>query len=194
MFQKLITFIFISIFSISAFAGLEEDYLAIKDSGRDFEPAGAICEEVAKLDIQHQFPAPNFNVITGIAYSDQFGTLGELDIIVFDVKSDTAVMFAEVKCWKNPSQGLDKMHDQRDRFFRNIRSGKVLKFDWNFDGTKEFKREQFLTTEKFISIAQKGAKDVGYDDELPYTLKELMQLRARILRCQDLEGCKKPTY
>lgn len=194
MVQKSVAFLIISLVSIFAFAGLEEDYLAIKDSGRDFEPAGAICEEVAKLDIQRQFPQPAYNVITGIAYNDKYGTLGELDIIVFDTKTDTAVMFAEVKCWKNPSQGLDKMHDQRDRFFRNIRSGKNLKFDWNFDETKEFRKEQFLTTQTFLSIAQKGAKEFGYDAELPYTLKELMQLRARILRCQDLEGCKKPTY
>jgi len=194
MFQKLLSLVAILVICIHASAGLEEDYQAIKDSGRSFEPAGAICEEVAKLGIQRQFPAPQYEVITGIAYSDKTGTLGELDIIVLESASQKAVEFGEVKCWKNPSQGLDKMHDQRDRFFRNIRSAKDLKFKWEYDESRHFVKDQFLSAQKFISIAQKGAKEFGYDEELPYTLKELMQLRDRILRCQDFEGCKKPTY
>lgn len=194
MSQKLSIAFFAVLFSLTAFAGLEEDYLAIKDSGRSLEPQGAICEEVAKLRFQEKYPEPMFSVITGISYSEKFGTLGELDIIVFDNQTDSAVAVSEVKCWKNQKQGLEKAIDQRLRFINNIHSGKNLKFKWEFDETKAFTKGQFLNIKSFTSIGQKGAVEAGYDEELEYTLKELMQLRSRILRCQDLEGCKKPTY
>lgn len=194
MFLKISAFILTSVFTFSVLADLEQDYNAIKNSGRSFEPQGTICEEVAKLGFEKQFPAPQFEVITGITYGEKFGTLGELDLIVIDTVSNTAVAIGEVKCWKNPAQGLAKAMDQRDRFIRNIHSGKNLVFGWDQDQTRKFSKDQFSKINTFVSIAQKGSKEVGFDQELDYTLKELMTLRSKILRCQDLADCKKPTY
>ena len=79
-------FIFLSslLISLSAFAGWPEDFAELKKIPRDYQDAGSICEEVARLDMQREYPAPQFTVEVGIAYADEERTVGELDIIIFD--------------------------------------------------------------------------------------------------------------
>lgn len=187
--MKLNLFILICSVSISSFAGLSDDYEKIKNSGRDLEPTGAICEEVAQLRFIEKYPAPKYQVITGVDYSDAKGSVGELDLIVFNTETNVADVVAEVKCWKSPKNGLEKAKDQRQRFLTHVRSSKLIKFKWLDDPTRVLTKEQFSKVSEFYFIAQAGTQAEGFDYELPYTLRELMQLRSDILNCQARGQC-----
>lgn len=178
--------------SLTVFAGLTEDYHSLKNHGRDLTPIGTICEEVTQLRFIEQYPEPEYRVLTGIAYSDEERTLGELDLIVFENSTNQAIIIGEVKCWKDPKGGLKKAMDQRQRFLKNVKSSKALTFKWLDDPKEKFTKTQFNKTNEFISVAQLGSKSKGFDVELEYTLEELMQLREDIMSCQASGECVKP--
>jgi len=178
--------------SFTAFAGLSDDFEQIKKLGRNLEPTGAICEEVARLRFSEKFPEPEFRVVTGIEYSDKDGTLGELDVVVFNNETQIAQVIAEVKCWTNAKSGLKKAKEQRHRFLTNVKSSKALKFRWMDDPKLPLTKTQFNKASEFYFIAQSGTQAHGFDYELPYSLNELMQLRKEILVCQSSGKCPKP--
>lgn len=181
----------ILLFTGLAHATLQDEMNALKDTPRSYVDAGAICEEVARLDITKEFPKPQYEVLTGIAYSDNNGTVGELDVIVFDNNTQKAIKIAEVKCWKNLKGGLKKARDQRQRFLTYNKSGQKLKFRSTQNG-RAFAQEQFEYATDFISLAQKGSMNSGFDAELNYTLGEMAQLREMMMRCQKEGQCAKP--
>jgi hypothetical protein len=187
--MKISIVLLICLMTTQVFAGLSDDYEKIKNSGRDLEPTGAICEEVAQLRFVEKYPAPKYQVITGIDYSDAKGSVGELDLIVFNTETSMADVVAEVKCWKSPKNGLEKAKDQRQRFLTHVRSSKPIKFKWLDDPTFVLTKEQFSKVSEFYFIAQAGTQTEGFDYELPYTLKELMQLRSDVLNCQARGQC-----
>lgn len=190
--MKKFLFVLVSLLTSNSFAGLTEDYHALKNAGKDLSAVGSICEDVTQLRYIEQYPEPNYRVLTGIAYSDKDRTIGELDLIVFDNSTHNAILIGEVKCWKNPKSGLKKAKDQRQRFLTHVKSSKALTFKWLSDPKEKFTKTQFNKTNDFISIAQMGAKAKGFDVELEYTLDELMQLRTDIIHCQDSGECLKP--
>lgn len=193
--MNLSVFLFGLFFYNFATAGLSEDYDQIKDLGRNLEPTGAICEEIARLRFAEKYPQPNYTVVTGVQYSDKTGnTIGELDLVVFDNQTDVAKIIAEVKCWKSPKGGLKKAKEQRKRFLDNVHSPKALTFKWMFDPKIKLTKTQFNKTNSFYFIGQSGVADYGYDYELPYSLNELMDLRGDILNCQTYGACAKPIH
>lgn len=189
--MKFISVVLVSFFSLNAFSGMAEDFDRIKNLGRNLEPTGAICEEVAQLRFSEKYPEPEYRVVTGVEYSDRDGTLGELDVVVFNNQNNTAEVVAEVKCWSNPKSGLKKAKEQRQRFIINVQSPKALKFKWLNDPKLPLVKTQFNKVRQFYFVAQSGSLDNGFDYELPYTLSELMQLRKDILDCQARNECKK---
>lgn len=56
--------------SSSALAAWSEDFVALRDVARSYEDSGSICEEVARLEVQRDFPAPQYEVHVGIAYGN----------------------------------------------------------------------------------------------------------------------------
>lgn len=150
--MKLI-FSLLVLFSSTAFAGLSEDFDRLKNKGRDLEPVGAICEEVAQLMFAEKYPEPSYKVVTGIEYSDEERTLGELDIIVFNNTTQNADVVAEVKCWKSAKGGLKKAIEQRKRFLTNVKSSKALKFKWLDDPKLKLAKTQFNKVLHFYSVA-----------------------------------------
>lgn len=183
-------FSLILFFNAFVYADIQSDLNVLKPLGRDMEPTGTICEEIARLRFSEKYPEPDFSVVTGIQYSDKFGnTIGELDLVVFNNKTQVAQLIGEVKCYTSPKNGLKKAKEQRKRFLDNVHSPKALQFKWYFDKNRKLTKTQFNKTNQFITIAQKGTLDHGYDVELNYTLKELMQMRAEILNCQAVLQC-----
>jgi hypothetical protein len=185
-----ILLIFVSVF---AQAGIQQDYLELKDFGRNLQDTGAICEEVARLNKQKEY-GNQYTIISGIEYADQDGTVGELDVVVFENRTNQVVQIGEVKCWKDMAAGLRKAHDQRQRFLKNVRSSKELHFSWKDDRSLRLTKQQFNKVTDFISIAQKGSKSVGYEMELDYSLGQLMDLRSMIMTCQSSGACKRPLH
>nr|BFD67058.1 hypothetical protein HAGR004_20800 [Bdellovibrio sp. HAGR004] len=175
----------------SAFADWAQDFEELKNIPRSYEDSGAICEEVARLDMQKEFPSPQYKVEVGIAYGDGSRTIGELDIVILDLQQNKVIKVAEVKCWKDIRGGLQKAMDQRARFMKHNNSSKPLYFR-STSSQQVFERELFEDVEEFFSIAQKGAASAGFDVELAYTLKEMHQHRTEMLRCQSQGICAKP--
>ncbi len=190
--MKLSVFVSALLFSLNLFAAnWAEDFAALKNIPRSYEDSGAICEEIARLDIQKQFPAPQYVVEVGIAYGDGSRTVGELDIIIFDLNLQRVVRIGEVKCWKSLSGGLEKARDQRSRFLSAIRSNRTVYFKSTSTG-QMYDQAWFKGINDFITIGQAGAVHSGYDMELGYTLNELQQHRSDMLNCQHQGQCAKP--
>lgn len=181
----------LSLSPLQAFCSWTEDFEALKSIPRSYEAAGTICEEIARLNVQKKYPAPQYNVLTGISYGNDQRVIGELDVIVFDTNINKVIQIAEVKCWKDLSDGLDKAHEQRARFLKNLRSSKSLIFR-STSSTETFAKEQFQYVKEFITIGQLGAVQAGYDLELPYTLKELKGFSYEMIRCQHNGQCVRP--
>jgi hypothetical protein len=194
--MKVYAFISLIFVSLSTFAGLTEDYEALKNSGRDFEPTGAICEEVARLRFAEKYPEPEFTAVTGIQYLDgkTNQTIGELDLVVFDNATQVAKIIGEVKCYTSPKSGIKKAKDQKLRFQKHVHSSKALTFKWLWDNSKKLTKTQFNKTNVFLFIGQDGTQKHGYNVELPYKLDELMQLREDIMACQASNQCKPPRH
>lgn len=189
---KSVLVLFLSLSSV-AFAGLQEDFEALKSVPRDYTDSGSICEEVARLRIAEEYQAPQYTVEVGIAYGNAERTIGELDIIIFDNNLHKAIKLGEVKCWKDARGGLKKAQDQRARFLKNIRSGNGRNLEFVNTATHQrYDAEQFLHVNEFISIAQKGTTAVGYDMEMEYSLGEFNALRMKMIQCQKQGECAKP--
>jgi hypothetical protein len=192
---RILTALIVALLTIAfpAFADLHDEFEALRESGKDFQIVGTVCEEVARLDmLRHYYPDDKYDVITGIAYGNGSRTIGEIDVVVFDESNRKVVHVAEVKCWRNMSRGLRKARDQRQRLQRALASGKQLQFISTSDRTMKFEQEQFHDIREYSAIAQKGAMNVGYEDELDYSLDELMELRRRMIQCQQRGECLRP--
>lgn len=189
--MKLFAVIGVVFVSLSSFAGIPEDFEALKNTGRDFEPTGAICEEVARLRFAEKYPQPEYTVVTGIQYMDgkTGSTLGELDLVVFDNATQIAKIIGEVKCYTTPKSGMKKAKEQRQRFQKYVQSPKALSFKWLWDPSKKLTKTQFNKTNVFLFIGQKGTEKHGYNVELPYSHQELMQIREDIMACQSAHQC-----
>lgn len=185
--------------SLSASADWAPDFEKLKNHPRSYEDSGAICEEIARLDLEREyemhFPDAQFEVLNGIGYADENGTLGELDVVVFKTDVETnqknVVQIAEVKCWKDIKGGLEKAREQRARFIKALRSSKELKF-YSTSSSMHFERTAFVPNTQFITIGQKGAGANGYDRELQYELLELHRFRNEMVRCQFRGQCARP--
>lgn len=178
--------------SFSAFAApsLDQIVLALKDAPRDYFDTGAICEEVARLELQQEFQTPQYKVLTGISYDNGDGTAGELDVIVFDNNTNKVIKIAEVKCWNKLDAGLVKAKKQRARFLGYRANAKELSFK-KTHSTETFTKDQFAYVNDFITIGQQGAVARGYDRELEYSLRDLMTLRELMMKCQHDGKCAK---
>lgn len=177
--------------SLSVFAkDIQPAFEALKDRAVDYGPIGQICEQVARLQLAEQYEPAQYEINIGVEYNVQNRTIGELDIVITDKSSHDVVLVGEVKCWNNISSALKKAQNQRARFQRTLKSqGDEIVFDSKEGGN--YTSEEFAGT-KFISIAQSGSTQYGFDVDLTYTLDELMKLRAKLLRCQDERQCPKP--
>jgi hypothetical protein len=95
---------------------LNQIYKKLKNSHIDFRAQGTICEQVARLDFEKEYPPPHYQVETGITYADESDrVLGELDLVVIDADQQRAIAIAEVKCWKNLKRAKRKAQKQLER-------------------------------------------------------------------------------
>lgn len=187
--MKLVTVFLGLLFSVTAMAadpnlGFEK----IKNKGRYYKDPGAVCEEIARVEFQAMYPASEYEVIVGIAYNSNGRTLGELDLVLLNKKTDRVEMVGEVKCYTNLQSGLGKAKQQRRRFLSNLSSNRNLKFVNTTTG-EVYERSQFDGVREFISVAQKGGLGAGFDYEMEYDLDEMSQIRDMMIECQRKQLC-----
>lgn len=185
-------FFVLSLFiSTTAFADLQQSFEAIKTHARHYRDPGAVCEEVARKEFSELYPAPVYEVIVGVAYNINGRTVGELDMVLLNKKTNRVEMVGEVKCYADMRSGLKKAKQQRKRFLRNLTSGLPLEFI-NTSTGEIYSADQFAGVTQFISISQKGGRSVGFDYELEHTLDEMSQLRDEVVQCQQERLCPAP--
>lgn len=171
--------------SVSQARSLNELFDMLKDSGVDYEPAGAICEQVAMIELKVLYPESQYRLVNSIEYTKGSETIGELDIVAINLQTNQADMVGEVKCWTSFKGGLKKAGNQRQRF-QTYLNKKITIFDKT---GKRYSKDQFKNVQKYMSISTKGAVEEGYDYELENSLDEMNELRKALLICQDQGRC-----
>lgn len=185
-FGLLFAILLVSVPSFGAVRTLSQVFEALRTSGEKYQIVGTVCEQVARLKMEESYPAPRYKVVTGIAYKIGDRVVGELDVVVFD--GQNAILVGEVKCWNDLRGAQNKARDQRSRFMTNLQSGKNMQLDCT-NGGCHYTKNNFRTVQKFISIAQQGGTQFGFDMDLDYSLKDLMGLRQKLITCQEQGQC-----
>lgn len=151
----------------------------------NFEPDGAVCERVAVREVDVLYPKENYTIVNSIQYDDKKTTIGELDLVIFDKITGLVEAVAEVKCWRSFEGGLKKAKEQRMRFQTYLNRGITIT-----DGNdKRYSKDVFKHIKRFFTISQAGGMNRGYDFELSLDLKELIELRSRLLDCHAEGRC-----
>ena len=186
---RLLVLLFTLAVSQSATAkDIRETFEQLRSSGENYEIVGVVCEQVARLELAETYPAPQFEIITGIEYGDKSRIIGELDVVVFNNVDHKAVVVAEVKCWENAPSGARKAMEQRTRFRRVAESHQSVAMKTHND---TYDVRQFWGPIKYMAISYLGTLKAGYDFDLEYTLEELLQLRKELISCQNAGKCKR---
>lgn len=184
--MKVLGIVLSLVFSVSVSAGSVEEYFNILSKTKvDFDPDGAVCEQVALLEIEPTYPKSQFSIVNSIEYNEFKTTIGELDLVVFSKDTGQVKAIAEVKCWKSFKGGLKKAKEQRIRFQKHLSRNIVLT---GKDG-KKYSKEAFKQVERFLTISQEGGISEGFDFELSLNLKELIELRSKLLDCRAQGKC-----
>ncbi|MEK2647025.1 hypothetical protein [Bdellovibrio sp. BCCA] len=164
---------------------------ALQDSGEKYFITGTVCEQVAKLNLEKIYKAPEYTVTTGIQYGSEKRVIGELDVIVFRNANQSAVVIAEVKCWNSLGGALKKAKEQRKRFLETLGAGRKLHVTCGGQDC-DLSEKNFNQVQKFISISQDGGLEKGFDMTLGYSLDEMMELRKQLMSCQERGECRRP--
>jgi hypothetical protein len=176
--------------STSSFAiGIDAAFELLKYEKEDFVNTGAVCEHVARLELQEDYPLNRFEIDIGVSYIAGDQVLGELDVVIRDRKTGTIPAIGEVKCWKNLKSGLEKAQEQEARFREALQAGRLsssqavsfTRFVEGGENPVSIQAGSFPASFDHFSIGQNGAKKVGYDRELEMTLEQLMELRKRLM-------------
>ncbi len=188
-FTLILSLVFVS---ASAFAGdLEAAFTALQDSKVNYEPDGAICEQLAILKARAAYPESTYDIMNGIEYDTGGETVGELDLVILEKQTHKVVLLQEVKCWKSFQGGLDKARAQKQRFIWNLtKFTSKIKFTSYNQGP--LRAEDFPNEFPFVFVSQAGGLKYGFDQELDFTLSEVKQLRSKLLKCQEYGPCAKP--
>jgi hypothetical protein len=172
---------------------LEPVFNELKTTIEDYQTKGTVCEQVARLELEQQFPASEYTVLNGITYSRQGQILGELDVVVFRNRDHHAVLIGEVKCWHDLHAARIKAMHQRERFQSYLEHGaRGIEFYKNTDHRVHYSFQQFAEIPPFILISQDDGRNEGFDLTIPYSLDEMMDLRDMLIRCQATRDCLTP--
>ena len=133
---------------------------------------GVLCEVLATEKVKEMYP---WAVVTsGISYSLNGQTKGELDVIAFDPDSRQAFLIIEVKCSKQFSSAANKADEQLERFAEV--AGDCRYRYWNKVANYNCKDFQFND----ISY-----KKMSYEDALGYFDLSFDLTRSEILKLID---------
>lgn len=186
--------IVVLIFSTTSYArDTESLFKKLKNSGKNYRTEGTICEEVAKLKFQEYYPADQYSVETEIAYWIRHMLVGEFDLVVTRKKDGEVILLGEVKCWGNFKKALFHARQQRNRFQKARQKYPRNYFKYVSRSTsKEIDPNHFSGNPDFVLIAQEGGVEEGFDYSIGFTREEMMELRARLVECQDNGDCARP--
>ena len=167
----------------------EQAFERLRKVHDDFVNTGTVCEHVARMELEERYPPSRYQIDIGVSYLAGDQVVGELDVLVLEKSSGRVPVIGEVKCWRDLRAGLDKAHEQRERFLQALEQGRkdpklevqFVRFTGSESETTPYEAKQFLPLPEHISVAQKGGRALGYDVELEMSLEQLMELRKKLL-------------
>jgi hypothetical protein len=160
----------------------------LKYSAKRYNIKGTVCEQVARIELEHKYLANEYSIETGIAYAQHGRILGELDVVVFKNRDHKVALIGEVKCQNDVHKAYEDAQSQRERFRRYLQGGGYGIDFYQTDNSRiHYSRKQFDEMPPFILISQEEGRSEGFDFVLPYSLSELIQLRERLVSFQDTE-------
>lgn len=174
----------------AAYAAWQSAYVnQLRNISVNYQVEGAICEQVARLELEREYPRAEYRIDVNLTYGLANQVLGELDIVVTARYSDAVVLVGEVKCWTEPGRAQAKGSAQRVRFMDHLQTTPAL---WVRHENRYLKMSRFDGLRDFILIGPRGTRSHGFERELRLGLADLMDLRRTMMACQKAGECAAP--
>ena len=187
-FTLLLSLLFVTSSSFAAL-DLAGAFEALKTKAVNWDPDGAVCEQLTRVKARDQYPENAYDIIGDVEYDIGALTVGELDLLVIEKNSGKVILVEEVKCWKSFQGGIDKARSQKLRFEWHL-SKYPQQIRFTSDEMK-ISAANFSSSFPFIFVSQAGGAKWGFDQELDLNLSDIKKLRMMLLKCQDSHQCPK---
>lgn len=144
---------------------------------------GSMCEFIAKNILAQKYNSADYLIKSNISYHDlDKRRLGELDLVVFDRKSNQATELIEVKCRKDRDKARVHGHHQLNRFkstiveaISNNQIGITIT-----KGTIHYEPQQFKNANLHVMMPKKCPRCSKDPWEFDITLEEVQKLQATL--------------
>ncbi len=169
---------------------LQEAFLYLSQQKANYKAEGVVCEQLAKREFTKQYSKADYYIDVGVEYQDSQGqTIGELDLVVYDLRRKMIELLVEVKCWRSLDQGMDKAQFQRDRFLYALQTQQQNLVFVSKNPHQQYSHLSFSEVLNYRFASQVGGKKWGFDLEIPFTLSDIELLQQHLVRCQKKGLC-----
>ena len=186
MIKLLVLWSFLSLPTLACALTLEEAYQQLSQQPIDYTNEGMICEQLMVLELQESLQG--HTITRGILYRNYKRILGELDVVVF--YDSQVVSVIEVKCSKSPWRVLAHAKEQLARFQSYL--GKDIEIHLADDPNETYEQDIFVDSTEYLAASVADSKQYGFDSELSFTKEEAINLKDRLVACQNDGDCPKP--
>ncbi len=142
---------------------------------------GVVLETLAAFKMNANFDPNEFRAICNVSYHDDAGlTLGELDIVVWNMRENRAEVVYEVAVSDQLHRRATPSRNQLRRFENAIQEGAAKRILYAPDPAWKFDQSQFLQA-RFEILGNQGAIDAGFNEEFDITRPEADFLQRRLI-------------
>ncbi|MBU1692502.1 MAG: serine/threonine protein kinase [Verrucomicrobia bacterium] len=147
---------------------------------------GTVMEALAYAQFREQFDPAQIQALPNITYHDETGrTLGELDIVLWNMPSNRAEVVYEAIISDNLRRTKTSSWNQLNRFRTAVKERTVHHFMYSRDPAWKFDLAQFDEA-KFGLLGNRGALAEGYESEVDITRAEAEFLQRRVIEYRKI--------
>lgn len=133
---------------------------------------GAVLEHLAVIQFNAKFDPKEFRALANLTYHDESGrTLGELDIVVWNVRENRAEVVYEVVISDQLHRKATASRNQLRRFETALKEHQTTRILYPTDTARTFEPAQFEGA-RFEILGNQGALAAGFDSEVDLTRPE----------------------
>lgn len=181
--------------STPVFAGAREvqaDMARLSQIPAKYEVFGTICEYLSMLRLEETYPTKEYSIEVGIEYRQNGRVIGEIDVVVFRNSDMEAVLVGQVKCRKSMSSARKHASEQNHRFYKTVLGGESVTYRSTSKTSLAIHPTQMDEVETFITAAQDGGEEYGFDLSVGHDLDTVSHMRDELLACQKDGKCPQP--
>jgi|GEM_PF-6741687 len=140
---------------------LDDYFLEIRDLPFNYGNVGSVLEAIAYIELTRIYPPPRYQVLANTEYRDANGrTVGELDILVYDLSAGHVDSVYEVKLTASPSRAGKHARQQLLRFQKYIKDDLIYDFMGSYPQAR-LEAADFKESTKYLLIG--GSETLDYD-------------------------------